>query len=323
MITSQDFQKKQIVFVFFNEGEKMSISNDNLIVKDKDGKIKLQCTCYRLFIVFAVGSCSFTSVVIQRAIKFGFYIACMTTGFRLYSVIGAAKDGNTLLKQKQYSYQKFDIGKRIVYNKIVNQMAVLNKVRNKSDAVKEGIVLLDNYAASLDKAEQLNEILAYEGLAAKVYFRNHFNNVLWNGRQPRLKRDHINSALDIGYTILFAFVDAILSCYGFDTYVGVLHRQFYMRKSLVCDMVEPFRPLIDAQIKKSINLRQIKIEDFVVINGQYQLRYQFSAKYVKLFMEPLLEYKCDIFNYIHKYYCAFMKSNPIECFPLFELEKKP
>ncbi len=323
MITAQDFQKKQIVFVFFNEGEKMSISNDNLIVKDKDGKIKLQCTCYRLFIVFAVGCCSFTSVVIQRAIKFGFYIACMTTGFRLYSVIGAAKDGNTLLKQKQYSYQEFDIGRRIVYNKIANQKAVLNKVRSKSDAVKEAIALLEGYAISLDTAERLNEILAFEGLAAKVYFRNHFNNVIWNGRQPRLKRDYVNSALDIGYTILFAFIDAILESYGFDTYVGVLHRQFYMRKSMVCDMVEPFRPLIDMQLKKAINLRQIKSEDFIAINGQWQLRYEFSAKYVKLFMEPLLEYKSDIFKYIHTYYCAFMKTSPIECFPLFELEKMP
>ncbi len=319
MITAQDFNKKQIVFVLFNEGEKMSISNDNLIVKNKDGKIKLQCTCYRLFIVFAVGSCSFTSVVIQRAIKFGFYIACMTTSFRLYSVIGATKDGNTLLKQKQYSYQGFDIAKRIVYNKIINQRMVLNKNRNKSDATKEAIAVLDNYAVAASSSEQLNELMAYEGLAAKLYFRNHFNNVLWNGRQPRLKRDYVNSALDVGYTILFAFIDAILESYGFDIYVGVLHRQFYMRKSLVCDMVEPFRPLIDMQIKKSINLRQIKNDDFILINGQWQLKYEFSAKYVKLFMESLLEHKDDIFKYIHSYYCAFMKGCPIEAFPLFEL----
>ena len=60
--------------------------------------------------------------------------------------------------------------------------------------------------------------MAYEGLASKLYFRNHFNNVLWIGRKLRIKRDYVNAVLDIGYTILFSFIDALLSCYGFDTY---------------------------------------------------------------------------------------------------------
>ena len=64
--------------------------------------------------------------------------------------------------------------------------------------------------------------MAYEGLASKLYFRNHFNNVLWIGRKPRIKRDYVNAVLDIGYTILFSFIDALLSCYGFDTYCGVI-----------------------------------------------------------------------------------------------------
>lgn len=320
MITESDFQKKQIIFVFFNEGEKMSISNDNLIVKDKDGKTKLQCTCYRLFIVFAIGNCSFTSVVLQRAIKFGFYVVCMTSGFRLYSIIGAHKDGNTLLKQKQYFCNNLEIGKKIVYNKIINQQNVLKSVRYKSDALKQGIDSLDNYLNSLQTVTELNEIMAYEGLAAKIYFKNHFNNALWNGRQPRIKSDYINSVLDVGYTILFAFIDALLECYGFDTYVGVLHRQFYMRKSLVCDIVEPFRIIIDIQVKKGINLKQIKEEDFIIINHQYRLKYENSSKYAKLFMTALLDYKTEIFRYVNSYYYAFMKELPSERFPLFIME---
>ena len=103
MFTAPDFSKKQIVFVLFNEGEKLAFSNDNLVVKDSFGKVKFQCTCYRLFIIFAVGHTSITSALIQKAQKFGFYIALMTPGFRLYSIIGAQKDGNTLLHKKQYS----------------------------------------------------------------------------------------------------------------------------------------------------------------------------------------------------------------------------
>lgn len=319
MFTAPDFSKKQIVFVLFNEGEKMSFSNDNLVIKDNLGKIKFQCTCYRLFIVFAVGHTSITSALIQKSRKFGFYIALMTPGFRLYSIIGAEKDGNTLLHRKQYDYTDLGIAKHIACNKMLNQATELKSVRNKSDSVKDAIETIGKYIENVQTAETLNEIMAYEGLASKIYFRNHFNNIPWNGRQPRIKRDVVNSVLDIGYTLLFAFVESILSSYGFDTFCGVMHRQFYMRKSLVCDLVEPFRPLIDHQVKKSINLGQIKDSDFISVNGQKRLKWEKSSEYVKFLVKPVLENKEGIFLYIQSYYRAFMKGLPPENFPIFEM----
>lgn len=319
MFTAPDFSKKQIVFVLFNEGEKLAFSNDNLVVKNADGKIKFQCTCYRLFIVFAVGHTSITSALIQKSQKFGFFIALMTPGFRLYSVIGAGKDGNTLLHRKQYNYEGLGIAKLIVANKMANQTEELKTNRNKNDYVKEAIGLIGGYINKVPEISTLNELMAYEGLSSKLYFKNHFNNVSWHGRQPRIKRDYINSTLDIGYTLLFTFLDALLSSYGFDNYCGVLHRQFYMRKSLVCDLVEPFRPLIDHEIKKAINLKQIKEEDFLVFNNQYRLKWDKTADYVKVLMKPLIDNKENIFAYVQAYYRAFMKELPPEEFPTFDM----
>lgn len=319
MFTAPDFSKKQIVFVLFNEGEKLAFSNDNLVVKDSFGKIKFQCTCYRLFIIFAVGHTSITSALIQKAQKFGFYIAMMTPGFRLYSIIGAQKEGNTLLHKKQYNYSDIGIAKIIVSNKMSNQLSELKSVRNKNDFVKESIKQISNYIKKISTTSNINELMAYEGLASKVYFKSYFSNVLWQGRQPRIKRDYINSTLDIGYTILFTFIDALLSSYGFDNYCGIMHTQFYMRKSLVCDIVEPFRVLIDHEVKKAINLKQIKEEDFIIINHQYRLKWDKSADYVKILMKPLLDNKEGIFAYIQSYYRAFMKELSPEKFPVFEI----
>lgn len=47
--------------------------------------------------------------------------------------------------------------------------------------------------------------------------------------------------------------------HAMDVYCGVLHTMFYMRKSLVCDVMEPFRVIVDEQVKKSLNLGQFKI----------------------------------------------------------------
>lgn len=320
MITAPDFSKKQVAFAFLSEGEKISFANDNLIIKNSDGKIRFQCTCYRLFIIYAIGHFSITSALIQKSKKFGFFIALMTPGFRLFSLIGPDKDGNTLLKEKQYSYKGLDIGKHIIKNKIKNQISVLNKVRYKSDYITKSIDSMKSYTAKIDDLADLQTILAYEGLSSKLYFKSHFNNVLWTGRQPRLKKDITNSVLDIGYTILFAFLDAILLSYGFDTYKGVLHTQFYMRKSLVCDIIEPFRPLIDMQVKKSINLKQIKEQDFIEINHQQRLKWEKSSEYVRFIMKPIIENKDLIFKYIQEYYRAFMKSVSADSFPEFVLE---
>ena len=319
MISTLDFKKKQIVFVLFNEGEKMSFSNDNIVIKTPDNKIKFQCSCYRLFMVYAVGNCSITSVVISKAKKFGFFIAFMTSSFRLYSVIGAEKDSNTLLKINQYTYDGIELAKHITKNKITNQWKTIGFVRDKSDSQVEAIKTIKRYVPKVDECKSLNEIMAYEGLSAKLYFKNHFNNVLWQGRQPRVKRDITNSVLDIGYTLLFAFIDSLLSAYGFDTYKGVMHRQFYMRKSLVCDLVEPFRPLIDIQVKKSINLKQIKDDDFLLVKGQYRLKWNCSAKYIQFLMKPIMEEKDSIFLYIQSYYRAFMKKLDVDEFPVFDI----
>lgn len=47
MMSIRDFEYKQIAFVFTNNEEKISFKNDNIIITDKDGKIKHQSTCYR------------------------------------------------------------------------------------------------------------------------------------------------------------------------------------------------------------------------------------------------------------------------------------
>lgn len=81
------------------------------------------------------------------------------------------------------------------------------------------------------------------------------------------------------HTMLFNIVDAILQVYGFDTYYGVFHKCFYMRKSLVCDLMEPIRPVVDYQVRKSINLGQCKENDFEVINNRWCLKYKSNPQY--------------------------------------------
>lgn len=317
MLNANDFKKKQIVFLFTNEGDKLSFLNDNIIVKNKEGGIKYQSTCYRLFMICVVGNISITSGLIQRSKKFGFSICLMTTTFKVYEILGARMEGNTLLRKHQYEYTENDIGRKIEQNKIKNQSQILKNIRGKNQIMKEGIELLDKMVVQLEQQLEYLEVMGIEGNAARVYFSRVFDNVDWKGRKPRIKNDYVNVTLDIGYTMLFNIVDAILQVYGFDTYYGVFHKCFYMRKSLVCDLMEPIRPVVDYQVRKSINLGQCKENDFEVINNRWCLKYKSNPQYIQFLMNAILEYKDDIFLYVQQYYRFFMKRKSVSEIPVF------
>lgn len=311
MIDKPEFSKKQIIFLFANKGEKISFRNDNIVICDKEGKVKYQMTCYLIFIVFVIGDTSLTTGIIRRAKKFGFVICLMTQSFKLYSIIGNRMEGNTLLHRKQYDYHGIEIAKYIVYNKIINQRKAINSIRKKSIANKEAIIKLDEYLQQIQQIEDEKSLLGIEGTASRVYFPQIFDNTKWKGRKPRIKYDYINASLDIGYSLLFNFIDSLLQVYGFDVYCGVYHKEFYMRKSLACDLMEPLRPMIDLEIRKAINLRQCKEEDFEIIQNQYCLSYKKSPEYISFLMEEVLAQKENIFLYVQNYYRCFMKGKDI------------
>lgn len=219
----------------------------------------------------------------------------------------------------QYKYNENLLANKIVFNKVLCERKALNKIRNKTQDVTEGICILDEYLDKLNERElDVNTLLAIEGNAAKVYFSRIFNRINWKGRKPRIKYDYINSLLDIGYTVLFNFIDAILQVYGFDTYKGVLHKNFYMRKSLVCDIMEPFRVIVDWKVRTGIQLEQFKKTDFIKIGEQWHIEYKKSSLYTGIILEEILKYKKEIFLYIRSYYRCFIKDKDIKEYPVFE-----
>ena len=112
MLTKPDFIKKKIVLVFANNGDKISFKNDNIIVADKEGKIKLQQTCYSLFAIFVIGNISITSGLIQRSKKFSFSVMLFSAGFKLYAALNFSLEGNTLLRKNNTRQQKVSVSLR-------------------------------------------------------------------------------------------------------------------------------------------------------------------------------------------------------------------
>lgn len=319
MLSEPNFLARKIVVINANKGQKVSFLNDNLVVKDKSDKIILQYTCHRIFIVYIIGGFSITTGLIERGRKYGISFVFLTGGFKFYESLPYRSSGNTMLVRKQYTTNiDFGIGQNIVKNKILSQKKALSGLRN----YKDGVESLNNSLIKLkEPVKDLSTLMGIEGTAAKVYFNRVFDTVEWNGRQPRVKRDIINLLLDIGYTILFNYIDALVSIYGFDTYKGNLHQEFYSRKSLICDLVEPFRTIVDLKVRKMHNLNQAPESNFICQKGRYMVNYKSKINYTSVFAEEINNHSQCIFRYIRDYYRWFMISEDPSKMPMVEVEK--
>lgn len=320
MLSLPDFKEKSLVVCFTSEGQTLSFKNDNIVLKDKDNKVILQHTCYLIFSVWIVGNITLTSGIIQRSKKYGFSIFLLSYGLKPLGVWNAGAEGNYLLREKQYNYKSLSIAHHLVKNKIENQILLLKSIRKKNLQTKTTIADLQGYQNRPMDDLQLKSILGLEGIASKLFFKIWYGELNWKGRKPRVKMDPINVLLDIGYTYLFNFIEAFTLLYGFDIYRGVYHQNYYQRKSLVCDLVEPFRCIIDKRIKNAYGLGQVNEEDFNESKGFYSLKIDKNKKYTTWMVQDLLSYKEDIFLYVQDYYRAFMREKPIDEFPVFKIK---
>ena len=321
MLSFPDFDKKRILVVNATEGHKFSIQNDNIVVKDDEGFTLLQDPCTRILSLWIIGNCSITSVLLKKSKRYGFSIFHLSTSFKPIGVWNAPTEGNFLLRYKQYHFTDKELPKKIVENKIYNQLQLIKEIRKKTLVEKEAIKQLETYIEKIKEAQQWKEILGIEGIASRVFFTTYFKDMNWKGRQPRAKTNELNVLMDIGYTFVFYWVENMLHLYGFDVYKGIYHQNFYQRKSLVCDLVEPFRCIIDKQLRKAYNLGQIKTDDFVIIRNQYQLKHEKSKEYIKWLMESIIEHKAALYYYCRDYYRAFIREKSIEEYPIFKINE--
>lgn len=97
----------------------------------------------------------------------------------------------------------------------------------------------------------------------------------------------------------------------------VYHRLWFKRKSLVCDLVEPFRCIIDRAVRTSFHRKQFSSEDFDIKQGEYILKRELSSKYQRVFFDALIPYKKEVYLYVQAYYRCFMRMKSVENYPQF------
>lgn len=121
-------------------------------------------------------------------------------------------------------------------------------IREKIKRQKDFLALLgyDKEAGLLDKYLsdiRDNDVTNREGHSAKVYF-----NAIWGLDFSRRSESFINDALNYGYAILLSCFNRAISSRGYLTQIGIWHRNDFNDFNLACDLMEPFRIIVDKKV---------------------------------------------------------------------------
>ncbi len=122
----------------------------------------------------------------------------------------------------------------IVTDKIRKQTEFLRELGKESEQE-----LLSSYIRQVELLDETNR----EGHAAKVYF-----NALFGMKFTRGADIPINAALNYGYSIILSMFNREIANMGYLTQLGIFHSNMFNHFNLSCDLMEPFRILVDRYV---------------------------------------------------------------------------
>ena len=132
--------------------------------------------------------------------------------------------------------------KTVIWTEIVTE-----KIRKQATVLREygrdEATLLEQYIREIEYGDITNR----EGHAAKVYF-----NALFGLSFTRTEENSMNAALNYGYGILLSMFNREIVMNGYLTQLGLFHNNMFNQFNLGSDLMEPFRILVDRQVKKHL-----------------------------------------------------------------------
>ena len=175
-----------------------------------------------------------------------------------------------------------------VIKKQVWQAVVKYKIEQQANLLSDRNLENSNVLFGFAKSVKSGDATNREAQAARVHFSS-----LFGENFTRETDSPLNAALNYGYSILLAMVARELSARGYLTQIGICHRNEYNQFNLACDLMEPFRPLVDRVVfdnfegdfTRDLRLTLLSISTMVVEykDGDYKV-----SSVVSLFVQDCL-----------------------------------
>lgn len=236
---------------------------------------------FKTELLVIIGNVSISGDALRLLAKYKIPTTFLSSNGRFNGKLSFGDGKNVFLRQKQYRIlddekQSLEIARSIVVGKIKNQISFMQRVKRKNSSTEQVVIdsinAIKNTLDNAQKADDIEKLRGYEGVAARQYFAVFGYNIQceWAEFKSRSKnppRSNVNAVLSFLYTLLMYHVESALESQGLDVCCGNLHALNYGKQALVFDLMEEFRSAIaDSVCCALFNLGTLNKEDFEVKN---------------------------------------------------------
>ena len=270
------------LFYVAHQGAGLSLSRNRLILS-RNGKTLSWILLKDIEQLIILGNIRITPQAITALLTKGIDTIFLSIHGQYRGRLLATPGKNILLRILQFEHFRkpefcLNFAKTCVSCKLINCKNLLRKRNYKAQKpeITKSVNRIRVIAGQVETAENLEKLRGFEGIAAKEYFLGlgkliRTKGFEFTGRNRRPPKDRTNALLSFYYTLLGNRITSILSKTGLDPYLGALHSPAYGRPSLALDILEQFRPLVDAMALNAIHLRILKATDFDIHKERFPL----------------------------------------------------
>ena len=259
----------------------LALDGETVVIK-KDKKKAMRLPLHNLENIVCFNYAGVSPALMGACAARGIGLSFLKPSGRFLARVSGKVKGNVLLRKKQYALSddreaRVPIATSFLLGKIANCRKVIERARRDHSflvdmhALQTTSTWLKNTLNVVRDCKTTDELIGYEGSAAKIYFRAFDQLILrqrqdfrFEGRTRRPPLDNMNSLLSYLYTLLTYDVASALEVAGLDPYVGFLHRDRPGRPSLALDIMEELRPVFADRLALTlVNRKQIQGKGFV------------------------------------------------------------
>ena len=220
--------------VVISQRAKLDLKMNYLVVRKQDETVKIFLGEIGQIIIESTAvslTASLLCELVKRKIKVIFCDEKRNPCSELLPYYGSHDTSEKIRTQMEWGeYGKGSVWTKIIREKIKNQRDLLRQFQKKESE------LLDNYLEELTYRDKTNR----EGHAAKVYF-----NCLLGIGNSRQGGGFVNGCLNYGYSVLLSAFNREITASGYLTQLGIWHDNEFNSFNLSCDLMEPFRVIVD------------------------------------------------------------------------------
>ena len=274
--------------VFVEMGEHILFSQDSLCIEKGQEKYYVPINQIRMVVIDSIATKVSTAAIIALAKAKVQVVFCDEKHNPILQNVvfyeHSEYSGNLFNQVQWPQKRKKAWWTSIIKNKIFIQSQT---AKNYNKEVSKILTILSNKVKYGNKTN-------IESYASLLYFKSVFGESF-----KRHNIDNNNSLLNYGYSIIFSLMNKIVTIYGYSLSFGIHHCNKNNPFNLTCDLMEPFRPIVDKYIKEHIEdnaplNRDIKL---LLVEIQYT-NVSFDNKKYKLY-EAMYEYVKDCIDYLN------------------------